>query len=65
MIQLFKMALRNLGRNRRRSFFSALALGMGLALLMLIASFITGEMRGAMDTSIKLQTGHMQVRAKT
>ncbi len=65
MIQTFKMALRNLGRNRRRSFFSALALAMGLALLMLIASFIAGEMRGAMDTSIKLQTGHVQVRAKT
>ncbi len=65
MIQLFKLALRNLGRNRRRSFFSALALAMGLALLMLIASFIAGEMRSAMDTSIKLQTGHIQVRAKT
>ncbi len=65
MIQLFKIALRNLGRNRRRSFFSALALAMGLALLMLIASFIAGEMRSAMDTSIRLQTGHIQVRAKT
>ncbi len=65
MIQLFKLALRNLGRNRRRSFFSALALAMGLALLMLIAAFIAGEMRSAMDTSIKLQTGHIQVRAKT
>jgi len=59
------MALRDLGRNRRRSFFSALALGMGLALLMLIAAFITGEYRGAMDTSIKLHSGHLQVRVKT
>src|SRR5690242_5008295 len=65
MIQLFKMALRNLGRNRRRTFFSALALGMGLALLMLIAGFITGEYSGALNSSIKLQTGHLQVRAKT
>lgn len=65
MIQLFKMALRNLGRNRRRTFFSALALGMGLALLMLIAAFISGEYRDALNTSIKLQTGHLQVRAKT
>jgi ABC-type lipoprotein release transport system permease subunit len=65
MIQLFKMALRDLGRNRRRSFFSALALGVGLALLMLMAGTLTGEMRGAMDTSIKLNSGHLQVRAKT
>ena len=65
MIQLFKMAFRDLGRNRRRSLFSALALGMGLALLLLMASVVTGEMRGAMDSSIKLQSGHLQVRAKT
>jgi ABC-type lipoprotein release transport system permease subunit len=65
MIQLLKMAFRDLGRNRRRSFFSALALGIGLALLLLMASVVTGEMRGAMDSSIKLQSGHVQVRAKT
>ncbi|MHC1781429.1 MAG: ABC transporter permease [Anaerolineaceae bacterium] len=63
MNYLFKMAIRDLGRNRRRSFFSSLALGMGLALLILMASVIEGEMRGAMETSIKLQSGHMQVRA--
>ncbi len=33
MIQLFRMAFRDLGRNRRRTFFSILALAMGLALL--------------------------------
>lgn len=65
MIQLLKMAFRDLGRNRRRSFFSALALGMGLALLLLMASVVTGEIRGAMDSSTKLQSGHLQVRAKT
>lgn len=65
MTQLFKMAIRNLGRNRRRSFFSALALGVGLALLIFMAAFIEGEMRGALDMSIKLQSGHLQVRAKT
>jgi ABC-type lipoprotein release transport system permease subunit len=65
MIQLFKMAFRDLGRNRRRSFFSALALGMGLALLLLMAAFIRGEMSGAMDSTIRLQSGHLQVRAQT
>jgi ABC-type lipoprotein release transport system permease subunit len=65
MIQLLKMALRDIGRNRRRSFLSALALGMGLGLLMLMAAFIEGEMRGAMESSIRLQSGHFQVRAAT
>jgi len=65
MIQLFKMAFRDLGRNRRRSFFSALALAMWVALLLLIAAVIQGEMRDAMESSIKLQSGHLQGRAKT
>ncbi|OGO28609.1 MAG: hypothetical protein A2Z16_07740 [Chloroflexi bacterium RBG_16_54_18] len=62
MIQLFRMAFRDLGRNRRRTFFSILALAMGLALLILMASFINGEMSSAMDTTIKLQSGHLQLR---
>jgi ABC-type lipoprotein release transport system permease subunit len=65
MIQLYKMAFRELGRNRRRSFFSALALAIGMALLLLMAAVIAGELRDSMDTSIRLQSGHLQVRAKT
>lgn len=65
MIQLFRNALRDLGRNRRRTFFSALALALGLALLLLMAAFISGEMDSALDTAIRLQSGHLQVRAKT
>jgi len=65
MIQLFKMAFRDLGRNRRRSILSSLALGIGLALLLLMAAVIAGEWRGSLDVSIKLQTGHIQVRAKS
>jgi ABC-type lipoprotein release transport system permease subunit len=63
MIQLIKMAYRDLGRNRRRSFFSSLALGMGLALLLLMAAVVRGEMGGALEASLKLQSGHIQVRA--
>ncbi len=64
MIQLFRMAFRDLGRNRRRTFFSILALAMGLALLITMASFINGEMNNAMDTTIRLQSGHLQLRAQ-
>lgn len=63
MTQLFKLAWRNLGRNRRRSLLSALAVAMGLALLLLMASFVAGEMQGALANTIRLQTGHLQVRA--
>ena len=64
MLQLIKMAYRDLGRNRRRSFFSSLALGMGLALLLLMAAFIQGEMGSAMETTIQLQSGHLQIQAQ-
>ena len=63
MIQILRMAFRDLGRNRRRSFFSALAVSMGLAMLMLLAGFLNGEMGGALDSTIRLQSGHLQVRA--
>jgi ABC-type lipoprotein release transport system permease subunit len=63
MIQMLKIAYRNLGRNRRRTFFSALALALGLGLLLLMASFIRGEMDSAMELTIRLQSGHLQVRS--
>jgi ABC-type lipoprotein release transport system permease subunit len=63
MMQLFKMAFRDLGRNRRRTFFSMLAVAIGLALLMLMASVIAGEMGTSIETAINLQSGHIQVMA--
>ena len=65
MIQMLRLAFRNLGRNRRRSFFSALAMGMALALLLMMASFIEGEMGNAIELTIRLQSGHLQVRSAT
>jgi ABC-type lipoprotein release transport system permease subunit len=65
MIQILKMAFRDLGRNRRRSFFSALAVGGGLALLILMSSVVQGEMGSALESAINLQTGHIQIRAAT
>ncbi|MDO8752462.1 MAG: hypothetical protein Q7J80_01095, partial [Anaerolineales bacterium] len=65
MIQILKMAFRDLGRNRRRSFFSALAVAIGLALLILMASVISGEMGSAIESAIRLSSGHIQIRAAT
>jgi ABC-type lipoprotein release transport system permease subunit len=65
MVNLFKMAFRNLGRNRRRTFFSAFALGLGLMLLLFMAGVLAWEIQYSTDTTIKLQSGHLQVRAKS
>ena len=63
MKNLFKMAYRNLGRNRRRSALSALALAIGVALLLFISAFFQGEMRGSMESTLRLESGHLQVRS--
>jgi ABC-type lipoprotein release transport system permease subunit len=63
MLQLLKMAFRDLGRNRRRSLFSALAVAVGLTILILMASVIDGEMGSSIQGAILLETGHIQVRA--
>jgi len=62
MIQTFKLAYRNLWRNKTRSLLSALAVGVGMALLLLMVSVLEGEMRGALQNTIRLQSGHLQIR---
>lgn len=62
MGNLFKLAFRNLGRNKTRSLLSILAVGAGMSLLLLMASVLEGEMRGALDNTIRLQSGHLQIR---
>ena len=62
MFQAFKLAYRNVGRNKTRSLLSALAVGIGMALLLLMAAVLEGEMKGALQNTIRLQSGHLQVR---
>lgn len=62
IIQLFKLAFRNVGRNKIRSLLSALAVSGGMALLLLMVSVLEGEMRGALKNTIRLQSGHLQIR---
>ena len=64
MNQILKMAYRDLNRNRRRTVFSALALAMGLALLLFMAAFIAGEIESSRESTIRLSSGHLQLRVK-
>lgn len=57
-----KMAYRNLLRHRRRSALSALALAIALALLVFMAAFFKGEMRSSLEDTLRLSSGHLQVR---
>ena len=65
MTQAFKLAFRNIGRNKTRSLLSSLAVAVGMSLLLLMAAVMEGEMRGAMQSSMKLQSGHIQIRPES
>jgi ABC-type lipoprotein release transport system permease subunit len=63
--KLWVIAYRDLGRNRRRSALTILAVALGLVLLILMSSYIAGVVDGSISDSIRLNTGHVQVRAET
>jgi ABC-type lipoprotein release transport system permease subunit len=60
---LVTIAWRDLGRNRRRTLLSLLAVALGLALLIALNGLVAGVMADAMENAIRLNTGHVQVRA--
>jgi len=64
MNYILKMSFRNLARNKRRSIFSALAISIGTALLLFMSATIRGEMRGSLDLTINLYTGHLQIHTE-
>jgi ABC-type lipoprotein release transport system permease subunit len=61
--KIWTIAWRDLGRNRRRSFFSILSVGFGLALLIVMDGFIAGYFSETLENAIRLESGHIQVRA--
>jgi ABC-type lipoprotein release transport system permease subunit len=62
MFQLIKIAYRDLNSNRRRSLLTALAIGLGVGLLVIMSGIIEGEIQDSLDASIRLQSGHLQIR---
>jgi len=59
----FKMAWRDLGRNKRRTALSMTAVSLGLALTILVSGFISGMIDGAMRDGVRTTTSHVQLRA--
>jgi len=65
MFKLWRIAVRDLGRNKRRSALTLIAVAMGLALVIALHGFEMGAIQGAIDDNIRVQTGHVQVRAES
>lgn len=61
--KLWTIAYRDLLRNRRRSILTLLAVALGLAMLMMFNGLIAGVWEDALQNSIRLRTGHLQLRA--
>lgn len=61
--KLWVIAVRDLGRNRRRSILTLLSIALGLALLMMLNGLVAGVIDDTIDNSVRYQTGHVQVRA--
>ncbi|NIO72125.1 MAG: ABC transporter permease, partial [Anaerolineae bacterium] len=65
MFKLWRIAIRDLGRNKRRSALTLIAVMLGLALVIALHSFEMGAMQGSVEDSIRVQTGHVQVRGES
>ena len=65
MRQLLKIAYRDLTRNRRRSVLTLVAVAVGVSLVVTMSSLYEGALVQSIDNNIRLQTGHLQIRAES
>jgi ABC-type lipoprotein release transport system permease subunit len=63
--KLWMIAYRDLGRNKRRSALTLVAVALGMALLIMMSGLTEGAVAGSLENSIRLQTGHLQVREES
>ena len=62
--KLWVIAFRDLGRNRRRTGLTLLAVVLGLAVLIMMSGFIAGIFDSMISFSILLNSGHVQIRSE-
>jgi ABC-type lipoprotein release transport system permease subunit len=65
MRQLVKIAYRDLVRSRRRSLLTLVAIAVGVSLLVFMSGFIQGAITDSIENNIRLQTGHLKIRAES
>jgi len=65
MRQLVKIAYRDLIRSRRRSLLTLVAIAVGVSLLVFMSGFIQGAIADSVENNIRLQTGHVKIRAES
>jgi len=63
--KLWVIAYRDLGRNRRRTILTMVGVALGLMLMIIMSGYLAGVLEGSLDNNIRLNTGHVQVRASS
>lgn len=63
--KLWVIAYRDMGRNLRRTIITLTAIALGLALLIVMSGYIAGIFDGSLQNSIRINTGHLQIRAES
>jgi len=61
-MMLLKTAWRNIGRNKRRSILSALAIGFAFGLLVFSMALQRGQYVDMIQNTVRVQTGHFQIQ---
>ena len=59
------MAYRSVIRNTRRSLLTALAVALGLVVVMVMSGFIEGAVDNALRDNIRISSGHLQIREES
>ncbi|MGD9144386.1 MAG: FtsX-like permease family protein [Anaerolineae bacterium] len=65
MFRIWRIAVRDLRRNKRRSALTMIAVMLGLALVIVLHGYEMGAIEGAIENNIRVHTGHVQARAET
>jgi ABC-type lipoprotein release transport system permease subunit len=63
--RLWTIGFRDLLRNKRRTLLSLVAVALGLALLMVMNGLVAGMLEDTLQNTIRLQTGHVQLRSES
>ncbi len=65
MFRLWRLAIRDLQRNKRRSALTLVVVMLGLALVIMLHGWEMGAIEGSIENNIRIQTGHIQMRSQS